>query len=94
LPILFNTLKLVLPCDDIVEISANGKTGKIALEFDNHRNKGGCVYSIPCCITHFCEIPNFHRDESGNWSDNASGNKSLDGKLCSTSKIIDGDEWT
>ena len=47
-------LKLVLPGD--YRIIANGQTGngtlRIALEFNYHRNKGGCVYSIPCCVTH------------------------------------------
>ena len=97
LPVLFNTLKLVLPGDYGAGIIANGQTGsatlKIALEFNYHRNKGGCIYSIPCCVTHYGEVPNSHRDgvNSIPWRDNGPGNKSLGGKLRGTSKIIDSD---
>jgi hypothetical protein len=72
LPIFFSTLKLVLPDDCGAGITANSQTGigtrKIALKFNYYRNKGGCVYSFPCCITHLCEVSDSHWDagNSGN----------------------------
>ena len=62
-----------------------------------HRNKGGCVYSIPCCITHYGKVPNSHRDGGktrSSWRDKAPRNESLVGKLRGTSKVIDSDART
>jgi hypothetical protein len=91
---------LVLPGDYGAGIAANGQllivTHKIAIEFNYHRNKGGRVYSLSCCVTHLSEVPNSHKDVGNKLSrrDYASGNESLVGKLRSASKIIDSDEWT
>ena len=100
LPILFNALKLVLPGDHgaAVTISQRGMCiRRIALKFNYHRNKRGCVYSISWGITYYVEVHNSHKDalrRSISYRDNAPGNESIGGKLGSTSKIVDSDEWT